>query len=83
MEIQYLEEKLNENKNVKIADNDIDLESDIIIYEKYAKKKTSSICEISIRNASSLGVIWAILRSIINSSALLNRLFRKNCKNWA
>ena len=38
LEIQYLEEKLNEHKNIKITENDIDLKSDILIYKKYAEK---------------------------------------------
>lgn len=38
LEIQYLEEKLNDHKNIKITDNDIDLESDISIYKKFAEK---------------------------------------------
>lgn len=38
LEIQYLEEKLKEHKNVKITDSDVDLESDISIYKKYAEK---------------------------------------------
>ncbi len=38
LEIQYLEEKLSEHKNVKITDNDIDLKADISSYKKYAEK---------------------------------------------
>ena len=38
-EIAYLESKLNQNKNIKTVDSDEDLDSDIAVYEKYAKKK--------------------------------------------
>ena len=38
-EIAYLESKLNQNKNIKTVDSDKDLEADIAVYEKYAKKK--------------------------------------------
>ena len=38
-EINYLEEKLNQFKNIKIVDSEEDLTEDIAIYEKYAKKK--------------------------------------------
>ena len=38
LEIQYLEEKLNEHKNIKVTDSNIDLELDISIYKKYAEK---------------------------------------------
>lgn len=38
-EIEYLEEKLSQFKNTKIDNNDDDLDADIAVYEKYAKKK--------------------------------------------
>ncbi len=38
-EIEYLQEKLNQYKNVKIDNSDNDLDADIATYEKYAKKK--------------------------------------------
>ena len=38
LEIKYLEEKLNEHRNVKLSDNDMELESDISVYKKYAEK---------------------------------------------
>lgn len=38
-EIQYLEEKLSQYKNIKIDNSDDDLEADIATYKKYAKKK--------------------------------------------
>lgn len=38
-EINYLEEKLNQFKSIKIVDSEEDLTADIAIYEKYAKKK--------------------------------------------
>ena len=37
-EIDYLEEKLKQNKNFKTIDADTDLENDIQIYKKYAEK---------------------------------------------
>ena len=38
-EIEYLEEKLSQFKNTKIDNSDDDLDADIAVYEKYAKKK--------------------------------------------
>ena len=38
LEIGYLEEKLKDHKNVKTVENDIDLESDLTVYKKYAEK---------------------------------------------
>lgn len=38
-EIKYLEEKLSSYKNIKTVDSDVDLDNDIALYEKYAKKK--------------------------------------------
>ena len=37
-EIEYLEEKLEENKNFKTIDAETDLNSDVALYQKYAEK---------------------------------------------
>ena len=38
-EIEYLEEKLSQYRNIKIDNSDSDIDADIATYEKYARKK--------------------------------------------
>lgn len=74
-EIEYLEEKLSQYKNIKV-DNDDDLDADIAAYEKYAKKKQEYYDLI--KNAAELKhKIKLLNKSLADNAAYTNRLLNE------
>lgn len=72
-EIEYLETKLNQNKNIKTMESDKDLASDMALYEKFATKK-KEYYELTKEAADIKRKIKLLNRSLIDNISYTNRL---------
>lgn len=75
-EIEYLEDKLSQYKNIKTDDGDDDLAADIATYEKYAKKK-QEYYDLIKKTAELKHKIKLLNKALADNSAYTTRLLNE------